>query len=213
MRSRGIVRVALSPAILIGTATGCGDSGTAASKGAPPEVWASRICTAVVHSEVPLKKRAIRYLTRYKNANTAADARASLLLLFRQAGKAAAAELNEIQALGPPAVEQGEEIQGIVEDVWRQAGAVFERAEVRGRRLPIDNRAVLASGFKALDKRFGNEMEGIDPTITKLENYQVDRLNKAVRDDPDCRSPMFRGTAGPAPDVASLVRGFVTGEL
>ena len=200
-------------------ATGCG--GADRSRESPPadalsaQDWASGFCSTVTRLEYNNKKSAVVLLRRVRDAQDIAKAKADLKAVMANATKTADAELEQLRRTGPPAVEHGAEIQATVESVWRQVRAAYASYQLKVRQLEANSPRALQRRMRSLDPGYTAEIDRIGTTIDKLEDAdrRSGELDSAVHDEPACNSPIFRWKSGPAPNLAALIRGLVTGEL
>ena len=102
-----------------------------------------------------------------------------------------------------------------MEDVWRQVRAAYANYQLKLRQLEASSPKALQRRVRSLDPGYEAEIDRIGVTIGKLEtsDRHSDELDRAVHDEPACNSPIFRWKSGPAPSLAALIRGLVTGEL
>jgi len=198
---------------------GCGGAESAskesATEGVSAEAWASGFCSTVTRLEYNNKKRAVVLLSRARVAKDVAKARADFAGVFASATETADAELDQLRRTGPPAVEDGAEIQMTVESVWRQLRAAYATHRLKVRQLEARTPQSLQLRFRSLDAGYAAELDRIGDTIDTLEetDRRSDALDRAVRDESACNSPIFRWKSGPAPNLAALIRGLITGEL
>ena len=117
--------------------------------------------------------------------------------------------------MGPPAVENGAEIQATVEDVWRQVRTAYANYRLELRQLEAGGPKALQRRVRSLDPGYKAEIDRIGVTIDKLEasDRDSDALDRAVHAERACDNPIFRWKSGPASNLAALIRGLVTGEL
>jgi hypothetical protein len=200
-------------------AAGCGgEDGSSANpvvEGVSAEAWASAFCSTVTRLEYNNKKRAVVLLRRVQVAKDVAKAKADLSAVFANAVKTADAELSHLRRTGPPSVENGAEIQATVENVWRQVRAAYAKHQLKVRRLEASSPKALQFRVTALNAEYDAEFDRIGVTIDELEEAEqrADELDRAVQEEPACNSPIFRWKSGPAPNLAALIRGLVTGDL
>jgi hypothetical protein len=200
-------------------AAGCGgedrSSESPPAKGVSAQAWASGFCSTVTRLEYNNKKRAVVLLRRVRDAQDIAKAKADLNEVMANATKTADAELEYLRRTGPPAVEHGAEIQATVEDAWRQLRVAYATYQVKVRQLEANSPTALQRRMKSLDPGYNAEIDRIGSTIDKLEeaDRRSDELDSAVHDETACNSPIFRWKSGPAPNLAALIRGLITGEL
>jgi hypothetical protein len=167
----------------------------------------------VAREEFRNKKLAIHLLKRARSERDLAKTKLDLIMVMTNAVDAADTEMAELRRVGAPDVEEGDEIQAIVEDVWRQIRAAYTDYQRDVRQIRAKTREAFQRRLNVVNNKFSAKFDRIGSTIDKLDEKHSAELDTSVKVEGDCASPIFRGSAGPAPDFASLVRGFVSGDV
>jgi type IV pilus biogenesis protein CpaD/CtpE len=189
-RIRNVLRVPLAVLVVAAavTAAGCGGGDSSAS-GTAPDDYAASVCGAVQDWQNDLQASISSMGSDLSTSSSAADVKTKLVEFMDSATTATHKMLTKVKAAGPPAIDNGEELQSDLESGLAKAEKAFAQARDKAKSLPANDRAAFQRQAAALATTLNQQGTAIGTTFKGLEGkYNSKELNEAFDKQPACKN-------------------------
>jgi hypothetical protein len=176
--------IALVVAVLALTASGCGGGDEAAS-GASPEEWSADVCGALESWQSDLETRSNELRDAASGATSVDEGRDLIVDFLDETIARTDQMLNEVEAAGTPAVEDGETIARDFRAQLAKIKPIFEDAREKAAALPDDPQA-FAEGAQEIGTAMSTAGDQVGAEF-ESEKFDSADLDKAFNDEPACQ--------------------------
>lgn len=166
-----------------GSGDGSGDGGSADTVTAPAD-YAEGLCTAIGDFQTDLETQSAEFQDAFTSGTPSpADAKDTLSSFVAELSDRTQELIDEVEALGTPEVENGEEVRTALTGAFEQVVAAFDEAEADIDGLSTDDPAALAEGFSEVATKL---QEAGTEISTSFDDLQSPELDEAAADVEAC---------------------------
>ena len=177
--------VALVCVALTFASFGCGGGGGEATSGASPGPWSADICNAVADFQQDVQTRGARM--QLGTVTSIAEARRQLVGYLDWSIRDADKMLDELEAAGNPAVENGDKIGQTLRTELGAIEPALQEARKKMAALP-DNPHAFASGAEEIGTELNATISEVGGRLdVTLGQFDTPELGRAMQDVPACR--------------------------
>ena len=180
-----VLLAALVAAVACLTAAGCGGGGDEPEGTAPAE-WAAGVCGALDDWQSEIASQAGTLDEELKGARNVPALRRKLVGFLDATVAATDRMLREFDAVGQPAVDEGEELHRDFRKNLTDARRSLARARDRAKALP-NNAQAFKRGADELGETIGEEFQAVGGSLEELdEKYDAKELDEAFEEEQAC---------------------------
>ena len=167
-------------------AAGCGGGGE--PEGVEPEAWAEDVCGALASWQQTLQEQAQTLTQDVLGASSPEAAKDQIGTFLDDVIADTESMIEQFDAAGVPAVEQGEELRNDFRAGLQQMLDAFENARERVEDVPTDDPQAFQEQLTEIGTALQTQGEQIGETMENLdEQYDADELNQAFEENEQCR--------------------------
>lgn len=166
-----------------GGGSGGGNDGSADTATAPAD-YAEGLCTAIADFQTDLDRQSAELQDALgQGTPSPADMKDTLVTFVSGLSDRTHELIDEVEALGTPDVENGEEVRSTLTGAFETVVAAFDQAEADIEALPTDDPAALVQGFTDV----GTKLQDAGTEIsTSFGDIQSPELDEAAADVEAC---------------------------
>ena len=166
-----------------GGGSGGGNDGSADTATAPAD-YAEGLCTAIADFQTDLDRQSAELQDALgQGTPSPADMKDTLVTFVSGLSDRTHELIDEVEALGTPDVENGEEVRSTLTGAFETVVAAFDEAEADIEALPTDDPAALVQGFTDV----GTKLQDAGTEIsTSFGDIQSPELDEAAADVEAC---------------------------
>jgi hypothetical protein len=171
----------------------CGGGG-GGSESAEPAEWVDQVCTTVVSWRDELQQSASDFTTEIAGISSLEEAKGKLGDFLNGVIDRTDVMLDEIVAVGAPAVDRGDEIQAHLREGLEGVRGVFSTAADQVGELPIDDPLAFAQAAQTLAGSIESGIAEIGKTFDSLgAQYDIPELDEASDRSEACQDLQSSG--------------------
>jgi hypothetical protein len=162
-----------------------------ADRSAPPRKWVANLCGSLVtwertvETEFTRLKTTIAKLKRSGSVRPAA-AKAELVRFLGRIVHSTNRLLGKLQAVGPPAVENGGKLQAALLDGLAEVNKAFENGKKAAQALPTGSRRAFGRAAQRLAAAVAAGVNQSTGALSALSRYDTKALDHAFKTTPAC---------------------------
>ena len=190
VHNRPVRRLSLAAAVFAATvaAAGCG-GGDGGASGTPPDEFAASVCGAIGDWQKSLQSGAQKMGADLGAASTPDQVKSKLVEFMGNSVEATDTMISKVKQAGPPAVDDGEQLQNDLVSGLEKASTAFKQAETQAKNLPTGNQADFQREAQDLTQTLQTQGTAIETTFNNLDKkYDSEELDKAFDEEPACKS-------------------------
>jgi hypothetical protein len=184
-----VAALLLTAVALAFAAAGCGgggDSGSSSS-GESPEAWAADVCGALQTWTQDIQAKSQALGSDIRSSGDFKSAKGKLVAFLDDTKASTQKMIDDVKAAGPPDTDNGPSLQQELEAGLTQVRDTFDNAVTQAKALDTSNTSAFISGVSELSQQIQSEAAAIETHFKKIESSAGD-LNKAIQDEPACKS-------------------------
>jgi len=165
----------------------CGGGGGEATSGASPGPWSADFCNAIKGFQDDVQRRGVNLRQQLGTVASIAEARQLLVDYLDASITGTDRVLDQLEAAGDPAVENGDEIGQTLRTELAKMKPALQEARKKAAALPDDPQRFASGGEEIgmeLNATFGESGQRLDATLGQIDAPELER---AMLDVPACR--------------------------
>ena len=168
-----------------GGSSGGTPSGSTQAEGVAPGEYIEGLCAAIVSYQEDLDSENASFQEQFSGGTPSpAETKQALVAFLTEAADRTRKLKADVEALGTPEVDNGEQIKAAFVSAFQQVVALFAGAKEDIENLSADDPAALAEGFTSAASKLQEAGAGIGAS---LDNLSSDELGTAATDAPSCK--------------------------
>ena len=166
-----------------GGGSGGGDGGSADAATAPAD-YAEGLCTAINDFQTDLDRQSAELQDALSQGTPSpADMKDTLVTFVSELSDRTHERIDDVEALGTPDVENGEEVRSTLTGAFETVAAAFDEAEADIDAISTDDPAALVQGFTDVGTKL---QEAVTEISTSFGDIQSPELVEAAADVEAC---------------------------
>lgn len=167
-----------------GGTDGVGTSAEAPAEGAAPDAYMEGLCAAIVSYQGDLEAESTSLQDQFSGGTPTPEETKDILVTFLgNAADRTQQLMDDVEALGTPDVENGEEVKAAFVGAFQQVLDLFDSAKSDVEALSTDDPAALAEGFTSAATKLQEAGAGIGASFDDLSSSELDT---AAQDAASC---------------------------
>jgi hypothetical protein len=175
----------IAAALALTVVTACG-GGEEAASGASPEEWTADVCGAISGWKADLEQRANELQDTAAGASSISEGRDLIVDFLDTTITRTDQMLNEVEAAGNPAVDDGETIARDFRAELAKIKPIFEDAREKAAALPDDPQG-FAEGAQEIGTAMADAGDQVGAEFESSDKFNSPELEQAFNDDPACQ--------------------------